>query len=352
MAGAVAHRPSDKTKADRGTPPFYYVLRFAFYSEMKFPFSFLDSIKPAHLICALGLRFAHLRWEDISSWAYDESIAEDFLRATFLADRWPVSAPAQLKKIVCPQGAFHAAWDDLQKVLARGAQYTTPVCATYPEAFAGFPEKPLILTFLGHPFWMETESVSVVGSRHARSEVLRWLDHELPLLIRSGVAIISGGARGVDQKAHSVAIRCEGKTGIILPSGLENLYPADLKFWIDEVVSLGGALISEYAPDSEMRKHHFHQRNRLVAGFSRATLIAQCGAKSGTWMTASRAMEAGRELGVLPGPPWDAQFAGSLDLIFDGAQMIRSGEEALALMKMSNWGTPKPKRDEERGRPQ
>ena len=90
-----------------------------------------------------------------------------------------------------------------------------------------------------------------------------------------------------------------------------------------------------------MRRHHFLQRNRIVAAMSKATLIAQCGSKSGTWITANYALNFRSEgIGVVPGSAWDAQFNGSHDLIQQGAAVVKTSLDIFALINVDEYGRP------------
>ena len=284
-------------------------------------------------MCALGFRQPLIQWQDVAPCLKDAAHAEQVIRYAALHDSWPPYLSSVLKKVKRPREALDTSARDVTRFQDAGASITTPLSEDYPRALLDLHYPPLALSYIGSPFWLFKRSISIVGSRDPRSETLRWMEHELPFLAHSGFSFVSGGARGVDQRAHAIAIRCEAPTGVILPSGLDQLYPSDLKGWVDEVVAGGGALISEFPMDQDMHRHHFLQRNRIVAGFSEATIIAQCGSKSGTWMTANYARNLSRSVAVLPGSVWDTRFSGSLDLIFEGgyAQLVRTGSDILSI---------------------
>lgn len=200
-----------------------------------------------------------------------------------------------------------------------------------PPGFRRMADPPLTLTYWGDISSLEKPALSVVGSREPRAETLEWMELELGDFLRTeNVAIVSGGARGVDQKAHQLALRAKRPTMVLLPSGLENPYPSSWKEWRPWVESTGGCLVSEYPADFEMRKAHFHHRNRLIAAWGAMTLVVEARARSGTLITATRAAELGRPLVVVPGAPWDSAFEGNLQLLSEGATLLR-GAEDLAL---------------------
>lgn len=211
-----------------------------------------------------------------------------------------------------------------------GATLLTPASPEYPATWLAAGDPALTLTVRGHLSALSSPSLAVVGSREPSSESLRWMETELATFCRTSKAVIvSGGARGIDQKAHAVALRAGSPTIMFLPSGLEVPYPADISRWFNAVFDGGGAVVSEYPAAARMRKEHFHQRNRLIAAAARAVLIIEARERSGTLITAARAAEIGRPLWTLPGHPGDVRFAGNLGLLKEQATMICQSEDLL-----------------------
>ena len=134
---------------------------------------------------------------------------------------------------------------------------------------------------------------------------------------------MSGGARGVDQKAHSAGLATGKPTICFLPCGIDHYYPADLQKWEKPILQEGGAFISVFPPTEYMRKSYFHTRNKVLAFLSDLLLVAQAQFRSGTMVTARYALHAGTTITVLPGSPLYAGYGGSLSLINDGCFMAR-----------------------------
>lgn len=205
-----------------------------------------------------------------------------------------------------------------------GIRFTYPGCWDYPEIFLDrleFP--PLFISYLGEPGWNNNSHLAVVGSRKMSPLTKEWLEIELKgFLGQHPVTVISGGARGVDQTAHLCALRAKCPTYIFLPSGLNKLYPRDLLEWRDDVIKGGGAFISEYWPDEEIKKHYFVERNRLIAAMSTYLLIAQGELRSGTMLTAQWGLEMGLRLGVVPGHARDPMFSANHSLLRMGISAI------------------------------
>ncbi len=178
---------------------------------------------------------------------------------------------------------------------------------------------------------MSANYISVVGSRNLSYGLKQWMEHEiLPTLKFLKIGVISGGARGVDQWAHFLALRAGQPTLVVLPSGLKNKYPQSIERLVKNPLVV---FLSEYKADLEMKKYHFYDRNCLIAALSEQTLIVQAGEKSGTMMTAQAAVELGNNLLVVPGSPVDSGMAGNNQLLFDGAQMIRNRRDLIAVLK-------------------
>ncbi len=211
--------------------------------------------------------------------------------------------------------------DGIEKL---GVSYTLFNDPDYPKGFKLLENPPLILTYLGLPCWKSLQLLAVVGSRQPQAQTMIWLDEDLGhFLTTYDIATISGGARGVDQKVHQVSIRASCPTICFLPSGLGDMYPKSLINWHHHIIEQGGAVVSQFSPFQPMYKSQFHARNRLIAGLSDYMLIAEAKRKSGSLMTARIALDLGRPIGVLPCSPVGDTGQGGLDLIYDGAQMIR-----------------------------
>lgn len=217
---------------------------------------------------------------------------------------------------------------EARDLLQRGVHLWVYGGPAFPECFQRMGDPPLTLAVWGGTDGFGQAGLSVVGSRDPSEKSLEWMEKELSIFCRQNpLTIVSGGARGIDQKAHSVAIRTGRPTIVFLPSGLNHLYPTNLRDWVKPVLDGGGCFVSEYPASSPMWKAHFHHRNRLIAAAGIVTLIVEARARSGTLITATRAAEMGRPLMVVPGHAGDPRFTGSLELIIEGGTMVRQSED-------------------------
>lgn len=218
--------------------------------------------------------------------------------------------------------------EDSLKLKMQGVQLVCYGEELFPSQCYWMAEPPLTLSFLGSPAWLNERTLSVVGSREPSFESVQWMEKEFaPFCEKEKPCVVSGGARGVDQKSHSTALRKDAATVVVLPSGLGAMYPESLKEWISSVVDQGGCFLSEYAHEQRMHKHLFHHRNRLIAALGKATLLVEARKRSGTLITAQQAIQLGRAVWIVPGHPLDPHFAGSLDLLVEGAQLVRDAQD-------------------------
>lgn len=206
-------------------------------------------------------------------------------------------------------------------LLEREEQRGTPLhlyfsgAADYPVALDQCPDAPLVLYSRGT--LPDGPMVAVVGTRRctpyaedALSFVISEWAKACPDLI-----IISGLAYGVDAIAHRIALENNLPTIAVLAHGLQTLYPSSHRQLAARIVETGGALLTEYPLGTKPLPQRFISRNRIVAGLSRATIVAESAAKGGAMVTASLAFEYGREVFAIPGRLFDQTSEGCNKLI-------------------------------------
>lgn len=202
----------------------------------------------------------------------------------------------------------------------------------YPKALFKLPNPPPHIFKTGskdqQAFSQTPDTVAVVGRREAKPYTLKWMDEHLnPVLKKLKPIVISGGARGVDTKAHQLALLNECSTLYIMPSGLLNLYPPHLNQDFLSLVETGAIFISTYLPEAPMKKQNFSNRNWIIAALTQKILIMEAEIRSGTYKTAQYAQQLNLDLGVVPSFPSDLSYSGSLQLIYDGANLIRDAQD-------------------------
>lgn len=224
---------------------------------------------------------------------------------------------------------------DLEWLTVNQAKTITAFDVNYPQQLHALKNPPLILTYFGN-LNFSYNFLSIVGSRNPSGESSQWLDAEISkLLTKTSLCIVSGGARGVDQKAHSLALRHQLPTIMFLPSGLAKMYPKNIYSWVSLITEGGGAVVSQFSPFQDMRKHYFHMRNQIIASLSNSILIIDAKRRSGTMMTANYASSLGKDVFVLPGAPIYESSLGGLDLIYDGAYLVRDHHDLLQTVEIT-----------------
>lgn len=184
--------------------------------------------------------------------------------------------------------------------------------------------------------------LGVVGSRHASPAGNYAVQTLLPPLIRSGVAVVSGLAYGIDHAAHEVTIKVGGKGIAVLGTPLGRIYPAVHQGAARALAASGGLILSEYADGSATGKHSFVARNRIIAALSPVLLVVEAAERSGALHTAQFALDLGHTVAAVPGDIARSTAAGTNRLIQDGASVITRSEDLAALLGIEISPEPRP----------
>ncbi len=220
---------------------------------------------------------------------------------------------------------YKQAEQDKKACEKEGVHITWPFHVDYPPTLLNMHHPPWLISWRGKSCWKNRFLLSIVGSRHPYTDTLLWMDTHLSAFLKTkkDICIASGGARGVDQKAHALCLANKLPTLCFLPCGIKNFYPANLCRWSESILEEGGAFLSVFPLDAPMHKSHFHVRNEVLAFFSDLVFIAQADMRSGTMVTGRYALNAGVNIATIPGSPLYSGYKGNLSLINDGCFMIR-----------------------------
>lgn len=239
---------------------------------------------------------------------------------------------------VCPQGVVQA---ELKQGRALGARLLVHGGPDYPAALLDTPDAPPVLWALGDLSLLNRPAVGMVGARNASSLGTR-MARRLGLgLAEAGFTVVSGLARGIDTAAHEAALDGEGRTVAVMAGGIDVIYPAENDA-LAQAIDERGCRISEHPPGLEPQARHFPLRNRIVAGLSRAVIVVEAAAKSGSLITAKAALDYGREVMAVPGHPFDARASGCNMLIRDGAGLVRGVQDVLEALGTPGEAHPEP----------
>lgn len=198
----------------------------------------------------------------------------------------------------------------------------------YPASLYRLADPPLVLFVRGARGAFENmqHPVAIVGSRRADRDGINDTKQIVSSLSQYGVTFVSGLAFGIDAATHWAALRFqEGSicpTVAILPCGLDTIYPKAHEKLANAILDGGGALVSEFFPGTQIQRHHFLQRNRIVAALSNVVIIVQAGQRSGARATATVAADLGIEVFAIPGPIGNWLYAGNHDLLREGASLL------------------------------
>ena len=199
----------------------------------------------------------------------------------------------------------------------------------YPPLLAETSNPPAVLFYKGQPpVWEKT--IAVVGMRKATPYGLETANRISSNLAKAGVTIVSGGARGIDSASHKGALAGQNPTVVVLACGLDKVYPPENKNLFQEVISTGGALISEYPPGTPPLGRQFPARNRIIAGMSRGILVVEAAERSGALITSDFALEEGRDVFSVPGNIWLPSSKGTNRLVRNGAICCTTAKDILS----------------------
>ena len=177
-----------------------------------------------------------------------------------------------------------------------------------------------------------TPTVAVVGSRKPTSYGKEVTSRITGDLAKRGVIIVSGLAFGVDSIAHKATLDAGGITIAVQGNGLANIYPSSNQQLGQAIVTGGGAIISEYEPNTPPMKHRFLERNRLVSALSDAVLVTEAAARSGSLNTVMHALEQNKEVFVVPGNITSPLSAGCNALLKQGAHPATCAQDILEVI--------------------
>src|SRR5881394_165443 len=204
----------------------------------------------------------------------------------------------------------------------------------FPAELLDLPQPPRELYAIGRIAAVDNPRVAIVGTRNCTGYGERSTRTLTRTLVRAGVSIISGMARGIDAAAHRTAIEEGGNTVAVLGTGIDVPYPVGHRA-LHRMIAEKGLVLSENPPGAHAHKGAFPRRNRIIAALAPVTIVVEAGFRSGALNTASQALELNRTVAAVPGPIDSEQSRGSNQLLRDGATVIAAPEDALSLLGLS-----------------
>ena len=216
----------------------------------------------------------------------------------------------------------------LRKCYEKGISVLTMQDAAYPQRLKALDDPPLVLYYKGNLPDLNGPVIGVVGTRQASLYGLSQARRMGYGLSRCGSVVVSGGAKGVDTEAMRGALTGGSPVVGVLGCGVDVVYPVQNRSLFRDVEA-HGCLLSEYPPETGVRPEYFPVRNRIISGLSLGVLVVEAPEKSGALITAQRALDQGRDVFTLPANVGQTSGNGNLQLLRDGAILVRDPWELL-----------------------
>ena len=214
----------------------------------------------------------------------------------------------------------------------------------YPPLLKEIPDYPISLYYKGNLDNISYDcNLAVVGSRNATTEAKLALDKLISNFKNTNMTIVSGLAYGIDAQAHKSAIKNNLKTIGVIGCGLDIIYPTQNKSIYEDIINGAGVIFSEYPLETPPMSYNFPQRNRIVVGISKGTLVAEAQIKSGAMISANLTLDYNRELMCIPGSIMNPNTEGIYQLIKNGAGIIIDAQDILNNL---NWSILPQEKDE------
>jgi DNA processing protein len=206
---------------------------------------------------------------------------------------------------------------------------------SYPALLLETADPPLLLYAQGRLDLLGAPALAVVGSRNPSAQGIDNARAFAQHLSQAGLTIVSGMALGIDGAAHEGGLAGRGSTIAVVGTGLDLIYPSRHRALAHRIAK-DGLLVSEFDLGAPPLRENFPQRNRLIAGLARGTLVVEAALPSGSLITARQALEAGRDVFAIPGSIHSPQSRGCHTLIKQGAKLVDSADDILGEL---NWAS-------------
>jgi DNA processing protein len=213
------------------------------------------------------------------------------------------------------------------KAIEAGARIVCLSDPEYPARLKEIYDPPVILFVKGRVEVLNEAGIAMVGTRHPTPYGSGMAERLSTDLAARGLVIISGLARGIDTSSHRGAVAAKGKTVAVLGTGIDVMYPKENTRLTEQIVALGGALITEFPVGTSPAPQNFPIRNRIISGMSAGVLVVEAAEYSGTRITSRLALEQNRDVYAVPGNVTNKNSWGPNTLIKQGAKLVATWED-------------------------
>lgn len=221
-----------------------------------------------------------------------------------------------------------------ERIESGGVRVMTLDDDDYPQLLREIEFPPPILFTKGELVTKYREAVAIVGSRNCNAYGRAVAESLARALSGAGLTVISGLARGIDQRAHIGSVDSGGGTIAVLGCGIDVAYPPEARGLQDKIAKLG-SLVSQFTLGTRPLAVHFPMRNELISGLARGVIVVQAGEKSGALITADAALRQGREVMAVPGDVRNSLSRGAHQLILDGGRLVDNPENVLETLGLT-----------------
>ncbi|MGA8539097.1 MAG: DNA-processing protein DprA [Terriglobales bacterium] len=223
--------------------------------------------------------------------------------------------------------SLELAQQECAKVVEAGARIISLSDPEYPARLKEIYDPPVILFVKGSVEVLAQPGIAMVGTRHPTPYGSGMAERLSADLAARGLVIISGLARGIDTASHRGAVAVKGRTVAVLGTGIDVMYPKENTRLTEQIIALGGALISEFPVGTFPAPQNFPIRNRIISGMSAGVLVVEAAEYSGTRITSRLALEQNRDVYAVPGNVTNKNSWGPNTLIKQGAKLVATWED-------------------------
>ncbi len=227
--------------------------------------------------------------------------------------------------------------EELRRVEKCHARFITYEDSSYPVLLKEIHYPPMVIYIRGKDIPVDQTFIGVVGSRNPTHYGLRGAEKIALGLSRRGVGVVSGLAKGIDSAAHRGCLRGDGFTVAVLGTGIDVVYPPSNRKLFAQILETG-AIISEFPVGTPPEPKNFPIRNRIISGLSKGVVVVEATKKSGSLITASFALDQGRDVFAVPGSIDSFKSTGSHLLIKQGAKLIENADDVLEEFGFMGYG--------------
>ncbi len=280
------------------------------------------------LLCYDNPKRAHIIMDTFDSYTHFEKNTEKFITTTIKQQQHQKNFQNRLATL---QNKFNI-------IINKNIPFITINDHHYPKLLHEINFYPLVLFFAGTITLANTPQIAIVGSRKCSEYAKKTVQSLLPPLLPH-FTITSGLAEGVDTLAHQEALNHKSPTIAVIGNGIDIIYPAKNAHLYNKIKQ-NSLILSEFPPGTPGLAHHFPQRNRIVSGLSKGTIVIEAQKKSGALITAHHALEQNRDVFAVPGDITSESSQGCHKLIQEGAKLIQNSNDILNEFHIKTFQNP------------